>query len=78
MRPTQRLKPSTKRADHVEPHRGSTNLFWFGDLQSLCTAHHSGSKQQEERRGFSTEIGVDGWPTDSKHPVHQTTGARGR
>lgn len=38
-------------ADHVEPHRGDPNLFWFGALQSLCWSCHSGAKQREERAG---------------------------
>jgi 5-methylcytosine-specific restriction enzyme A len=71
-----KITPATV-ADHVEPHRGSAYLFWFGHLQSLCTAHHSGSKAEQERRGFTTDIGLDGWPTDPKHPVHRTRRAGG-
>lgn len=55
-------------ADHVVPHKGDINLFW-GPLQSLCQQHHSGSKaQQEGRRGYATDIGADGYPTDKRHP----------
>jgi 5-methylcytosine-specific restriction protein A len=56
--------------DHVEPHRGNEQLFWSGELQSLCSSCHSGIKQGDEARGYSTEIGLDGWPTDSRHPIH--------
>ena len=59
-------------ADHVVPHRGNEQLFWFGKLQSLCWSCHSSNKQLLERRGYYTDIGVDGWPTDNKHPVYQT------
>ena len=58
-------------ADHVIPHRGDEKLFWFGELQSLCQAHHSRDKQQTERIGFSTAIGDDGFPTDPLHPANQ-------
>ena len=57
-------------ADHITPHNGDYNLFWFGKLQSLCSSHHSGSKRQLENKGFVDDIGDDGWPIDSKHPVY--------
>lgn len=57
-------------ADHVTPHRGDYKLFWFGKLQSLCEPCHNKSKQQIERRGYTTDIGLDGWPTDARHPVN--------
>ena len=43
-------RPATV-ADHVVPHRGDPGLFWFGELQSLCTDCHDGKKQRQERRG---------------------------
>lgn len=43
-------------ADHVIPHHGDEQLFWFGKLQSLCAPHHNSSKKQIEARGFSTEL----------------------
>ena len=58
-------------ADHVQPHKGDVKLFYFGKLQSLCLAHHSGSKQYEEKNGFRNEIGNDGWPLDPMHPVNR-------
>jgi len=54
-------------ADHVLPHRGNAELFWTGRLQSLCMACHSANKQQVEKIGYSSNIGVDGWPLDAKH-----------
>jgi 5-methylcytosine-specific restriction protein A len=65
-----KVTPATV-ADHVEPHRGDVMLFWHGALQSLCTAHHSGTKAQQEKRGYATDIGTDGWPIDAGHPVHK-------
>jgi 5-methylcytosine-specific restriction endonuclease McrA len=58
-------------ADHVEPHRGDQFSFWFGVLQSLCAHHHNSAKQEKELRGYSTEIGVDGWPVDKDHPANK-------
>jgi 5-methylcytosine-specific restriction protein A len=63
-------EPATT-ADHIVPHRGDEMMFWFGALQSLCTPHHSRSKQQLEVRGYTNEIGIDGWPIDQGHPVHK-------
>ncbi len=57
-------------ADHIEPHRKNVFKFWHGALQSLCAHHHSQAKQIEEGLGYSIEVGADGWPTDSNHPVH--------
>src|SRR5262245_29953476 len=58
-------------ADHVIPHHGDPNLFWQGELQSLCTMHHSSSKRFEELRGYTRDIGVDGWPVDPRHPANK-------
>jgi 5-methylcytosine-specific restriction protein A len=61
--------------DHIVPHRGDARLFWdSSNFQGLCKHHHDGSKQQIERRGYSTEVGVDGWPVDSRHPVFMKRG----
>ncbi|MCA2012409.1 HNH endonuclease [Cereibacter sphaeroides] len=42
-------------ADHIEPHRGATELFWDpGNLQCLCKPCHDKHKQRAEalaRRG---------------------------
>jgi len=56
--------------DHVEPHHGDWQLFRFGRLQSLCTTCHDSIKRTVEQRGYSTAIGLDGWPTDrANHPA---------
>lgn len=60
-------------ADHIIPHRGDQQLFWFGELQSLCHHHHSSDKALLERgivKDFEKDIGIDGWPTDPKHPAN--------
>lgn len=58
-------------ADHIEPHRGDPQKFWFGELQSLCMQDHNRNKQQIETRGYVSDIGSDGWPLDPKHPVNK-------
>jgi hypothetical protein len=30
-----------------------------------------GTKQEQESKGYATDIGVDSWPIDPKHPVNQ-------
>lgn len=57
--------------DHIEPHRGDWFKFCTAKLQSLCKACHDGEKRIIEERGYSTEIGVDGWPVDRNHPAYQ-------
>ena len=58
-------------ADHVVPHKGDERLFFQGATQSLCAPCHSGAKQSEERRGYSTEVGLDGWPVSPHHPAYR-------
>jgi 5-methylcytosine-specific restriction protein A len=74
-----RVMPATV-ADHIDPHRGDLTKFWFGQLQSLCAYHHNSVKAQRETRGYSTEIGDDGWPIDPFHPINRprNQGGRGR
>ncbi len=55
------VEPATV-ADHVTPHRGDADLFWYGALQSLCASCHSGGKQAEEHGKTVVRFGVDGWP----------------
>jgi hypothetical protein len=57
--------------DHVEPHRGDWTKFVLGPFQSLCKPCHDSPKREIESKGYSTEIGVDGWPVDPHHPAYQ-------
>lgn len=59
-----------KIADHVVPHKGNPQLFWFGELQSVCEDCHNIEKKQLEGQGFANEIGIDGFPTDANHPFN--------
>jgi 5-methylcytosine-specific restriction enzyme A len=62
--------------DHVERHNGDPVKFWSGPFQSLCKPHHDASKQREETAGYSTAVGLDGWPLDPRHPANAGTAAR--
>lgn len=57
--------------DHVEPHQGDWNKFRLGALQSLCKRCHDQCKQRIDRRGYSFDVGNDGWPTDPRHPANK-------
>ena len=47
----------------VNRFRGDPRLFFDpSNLQSLCTTHHSATKQREERGRVTRVIGADGWP----------------
>jgi 5-methylcytosine-specific restriction enzyme A len=56
--------------DHVEPHRGDYTKFRLGAVQSLCDNHHNSLKRRLEVRGYDPRIGLDGMPTDSRHPIY--------
>lgn len=60
--------------DHVGRHRGDPEKFWNGPFQSLCKPHHDGTKQQIEVRGYSGDVGDDGWPSDDRHPANRWHG----
>lgn len=60
-----------KVADHITPHRGDPDLFWFGELQSLCITHHNVAKQQIEVRGYSSAADEFGYPLDPNHPANK-------
>jgi 5-methylcytosine-specific restriction enzyme A len=60
-------------ADHIVPHHGDPQLFWFGALQSLCWAHHNSSKKQIENKGYINDIGADGFPVDAEHPFNKVS-----
>lgn len=61
--------------DHVVEHKGDENLFWHGELQSLCAPCHSSAKQLIEQRGFLPDVAADGFPSDPNHPFNRYRGA---
>ena len=58
-------------ADHVKPARGDWNAFWLSALQTLCKRCNDSGKKYQEQRGFRSDIGEDGWPTDRNHPTYK-------
>jgi len=57
---------------HVKEHKGDPTLFCDpANLESICKPHHDADAQSEERLGYSSEIGADGWPCDPRHPANQ-------
>jgi 5-methylcytosine-specific restriction endonuclease McrA len=61
--------------DHVRPHRGDWTDFITGELQSLCASCHDSAKRQIELRGYSCDVGVDGYPIDPNHPFDRAGGS---
>jgi len=55
---------------HVQPHKGDLELFFdLGNLEAVCWSCHSGEIQSEEKLGFDSTIGADGWPVDPRNPA---------
>jgi 5-methylcytosine-specific restriction endonuclease McrA len=62
---------------HKKAHKGDLALFFnIGNLETLCNACHSGHVQSEEKLGYSTEIGIDGYPVDENHPTNKISKSR--
>jgi hypothetical protein len=57
-------------ADHIERHCGDPVAFWTGRLQSLCRDCHQRHKRFYEQRGYTRDVGVDGYPLDPNHPAN--------
>ena len=54
--------------DHIEPHRGDSELFWRkSNHQALCEACHNRHKQRIERGGPLVGCDVNGVPLDPAH-----------
>jgi 5-methylcytosine-specific restriction endonuclease McrA len=67
-----KLTPATV-VHHIREHKGDEVLFFDpANLESSCKPHHDGEAQSEERVGYSTEVGVDGWPLDHRHPHNRS------
>jgi len=70
-----RIVPATI-ADHNPPHKGDYNAFILGPLRSLCRDCHQG-QWAVDKRGYSLEIGDDGYQLDPAHPFNQKRGQSG-
>ena len=72
------VEPATQ-ADHIDRHGGKPEAFWEGELQSLCYNCHKSKSAAEEgfrQRGYSLDVGEDGWPSDPRHPANARTSRR--
>lgn len=48
---------------HIEPHKGSWELFCNSPLESLCEVCHNQHTASVERSGLPVKrVGLDGWP----------------
>lgn len=64
--------PDSPVCDHRVPHKGALALFLDPDnLQTLCKACHDGAKAIQESRGYTSDPGSDGWPSDPAHPANR-------
>jgi hypothetical protein len=63
--------------DHIVDHEGNWNAFWLNATQSLCKHCHESRKRTIKNRGYDPTIGVDGVPTDPRHPCHRGVSYRG-
>jgi 5-methylcytosine-specific restriction enzyme A len=64
-----RLTPATV-ADHFPAHNDDYTAFVRGPLRSLCAACHD-ALQGFKHKGYSSEIGLDGYPIDPAHPFNR-------
>src|SRR6187200_1769268 len=50
-------------ANHIKRHEGNYELFWNGELSSLCKQCHDSDQQRVEGGGRARpRVGADGWP----------------
>ena len=62
--------------DHIVPRAVAPDRAFDGaNLQSLCKRHHDARKQQQESRGYHSEVDADGYPVDPAHPANRDQGA---
>jgi 5-methylcytosine-specific restriction enzyme A len=55
-------------ADHFPAHKGDFNAFMLGPIRSLCKKCHDGLQPAFKHKGYSSAIGLDGYPLDPRHP----------
>jgi 5-methylcytosine-specific restriction endonuclease McrA len=56
--------------DHDPPHNGNEAAFWDSSrFRALCPRCH-GQVRADQKRGYSTMIGLDGNPIDKRHPFY--------
>ena len=69
--------PNSPECDHIElalrivSQHGVDAFYDLDRLQTLSKGCHDRWKSQIEAKGYSDEVGPDGWPVDQKHPVNR-------
>ena len=59
-------------AHHKVPHRGDPQLFWYGQLASVCKVCHDEYEQRVESVGYDIELdAATGLPSDPNHPFNR-------
>jgi 5-methylcytosine-specific restriction protein A len=59
--------------DHIRPCMDDVALQRDpSNLRSLCAECHA-PLRHDNVRGYSTEVGLDGYPIDPRHPANRTT-----
>jgi 5-methylcytosine-specific restriction endonuclease McrA len=63
-----RVRPSTE-VDHIIPPRGDVELQRSAEnCRGLCASCHG---RKTRGKGYSKEVGPDGWPIDPNHPANR-------
>lgn len=58
--------------NHRVAHKGDeARFFAWANWEAICPPCHDRDVKAEEMRGYSTSIGLDGWPRDSRHPANR-------
>lgn len=58
--------------NHIKPHKGDLALFYdTSNFEAVCAPCHDGPIKQAEYLGYSTDIGLDGWPIAPNHPANR-------
>lgn len=58
--------------NHRRAHKGDPMLFYdLDNLETVCQGCHSKLIQKQERSGYHSAIGEDGWPLDPDHPINR-------
>lgn len=64
--------PHSPVVNHRTAHKGDTTLFFDeANVEAVCKSCHDGAVKFEEGRGYSRDIGADGWPTSPAHPANR-------
>jgi 5-methylcytosine-specific restriction enzyme A len=59
--------------NHRTPHKGDLVLFHsVQNWEACCKPCHDRDVRFEEERGYSKEIGLDGWPVSPNHPANKS------